>query len=81
MSKLCKDCGKPLLNTRVEICLDCSMKSLRQTFLENPDIKQAYKETLDELSKPENIKKMGDELDVIIYGLLAFHQLSKEKKL
>ena len=37
-----------------------SEAALRKIFSENPDVKQAFKDTLDELSKPENVKRDSD---------------------
>ena len=33
----------------------------RLIFKENPDIKQAFKESIEEMKKPENMKKMVDD--------------------
>jgi hypothetical protein len=41
-------------------------ENLRKIFSENPDIKQAFKDTLDKMSKPENIEKMSKEIHGVI---------------
>lgn len=58
----CSVCGKelpPTLNT--DKCLDCAKKSLQQTFKENPELGKAFKETIEELRKPENVSKMAED--------------------
>jgi len=37
-------------------------KNLQAMFREDPELKAAFKETLDELSKPENIEKLAKEI-------------------
>lgn len=55
----CRECGKILPNgQRTDICLDCSRKNLQKLFRNNPELKDAYVETIEELKKPENIKKI-----------------------
>lgn len=39
-----------------------SKENLRKIFLDNPELKQAFKETLDEMSTPENIDKMAKDI-------------------
>lgn len=58
----CRQCGKELPKIwGTDICLDCSRENLRKTFKENPELKQAFKESVEEMRKPENIKKMADD--------------------
>ncbi len=38
-------------------------ENLKKLFKENPDIAKAFKETIEEMRKPENIKKMANEID------------------
>lgn len=39
-----------------------SKENLRKIFAENPALKQAFKETLDEMRKPENIDKVAKNI-------------------
>lgn len=58
----CRQCGKELPGIwRTDICLDCSRTNLQKTFSEYPEVKQAFKESIEEMKKPENIKKMTDD--------------------
>lgn len=55
----CRECGKILPNEQItDICLDCSRKNIQKLFRENPELKDAFVESINELKKPENIKKM-----------------------
>ena len=57
----CRQCGKELVKTYgPDICLECSMENVRKIFKENPEVKEAFKESIEELKRPENIKKMSD---------------------
>lgn len=44
-------------------------KELKKIFADNPDLKQAYKEALEETFSPENRKKMADDICKIANGL------------
>lgn len=61
----CKECGKEL-NYHAEKCRDCAKKGLQQIFKESPDLRQAYKEALEETFSPENRKKMADDITKIM---------------
>ena len=51
----CRQCGKELKpHWSTDICLECSRKNVKKIFRENPEIKQAFRETIEELKKPEN---------------------------
>ena len=55
----CRECGKMLSNEYItDICIDCSRKNMKKLFRDNPELKDAFIETIEELKKPENIKKM-----------------------
>ena len=41
-------------------------ENLRKTFAENPELKKAFKETLDEMSKPDNVEKMAKGIHGVI---------------
>ena len=59
---ICRQCGKELPNTySTDICLDCSRENVKKIFKECPEVKQAFKESIDELKKPENMKRMVDD--------------------
>lgn len=56
----CRQCGKELKPYwGTDICLECSRENMKKIFRENPEIKQAFHETIEELKKPENIEKMA----------------------
>ena len=57
----CRECGKILpQEQRIDICLDCSRKNMQKLFRDDPELKDAFRETIEELRKPENVKKMAD---------------------
>ena len=59
---ICRQCGKELTNPySIDICLDCSRENVKKIFKEYPEVKQAFKESIDELKKPENMKRMVDD--------------------
>ena len=59
---ICRQCGKELTNPySTDICLDCSRENVQKIFKEYPEVKQAFKESIDELKKPENRKRMVDD--------------------
>ena len=60
--KKCRQCGKELPNAwSTDICLDCSRQNVRKIFKQNPDVKQAFMESVEKMRKQENIKKMADD--------------------
>lgn len=57
----CRQCGKELPKVwSTDICLECSKANMRKIFKENPEVKQAFIESVEEMQKPENMKKMVD---------------------
>ena len=59
---VCRQCGKELpKNFTTNICLECSKENVRKIFKEYPEIKDAFRESIEEMKKPENIKKMVDD--------------------
>ncbi|MBU3126757.1 hypothetical protein [Clostridium tagluense] len=42
--------------------LEQSKENLRKIFAKNPELKQAFKETIDEMSTPKNIEKMAKDI-------------------
>ena len=60
---VCRQCGKELpQNYTTDICLECSRENVKKIFKEYPEVKQAFKESIDELKKPENMKRMVDDI-------------------
>lgn len=60
---VCRQCGKELpKNFTTNICLECSKENVRKIFKENPEIKDAFRESIEEMRKPENMKKMVDDI-------------------
>lgn len=59
----CKQCGieMPEYPNRPDICLECSKANVRKIFKENPEVKQVFKESIEEMRKPENIRKMTED--------------------
>lgn len=46
----CRQCGKELKpHWSTDICLECSRKNEKKILRENPEIKQAFRETIEEL--------------------------------
>lgn len=46
----CKECGKELPKLwSTDICLECSEKNVRKIFEEYPDIKEAFKKTIQKM--------------------------------
>lgn len=59
---VCRQCGKELpKNFTTNICLECSKENVRKIFKEYPEIKDAFRESIEEMKKPENMKKMVDD--------------------
>lgn len=59
---VCRQCGKELpKNFTTNICLECSKENARKILKENPEIKDAFRESIEEMKKPENMKKMVDD--------------------
>lgn len=44
---VCRQCGKELPNdTKTGLCIDCCKSDLKKYFKENPEVKQAFKESI-----------------------------------
>lgn len=57
----CSVCGKELPQIwSTDKCLDCSREAVRKIFKENPEVKQAFRESIEEMQKPEHMKVMVD---------------------
>ena len=58
----CRQCGKELPSSWLtDICPECSKANVVKIFRENPEVKQAFRESIEEMRKPENVKKMADD--------------------
>lgn len=76
--KRCPACEKELPESWAgEKCLDCSRKAMQKIFKENPEAKQAFIETIQELKKPENIERMAKDT---VNFMNALHQLKAKGK-
>lgn len=59
---VCRQCGIELPKLwSTDICLECSKVNVRKIFKEHPEVKQAFKESVEEMKKPENMKRMVDD--------------------
>lgn len=59
---VCRQCGKELpKNFTTNICLECSKENVRKIFKENPEIKDAFKESIEEMKKmvDDTVRFMG----------------------
>lgn len=66
----CRQCGKELPKAwSTDICLECSRANVRKIFKENPEVKQAYQESLEEMKKPENLEKISDSFSKFINAI------------
>lgn len=70
----CIVCGKEVTTPGVDKCLDCSRKAIQQIFKERPEVKQAFKESIEEIQKPENMKKMVDKTCHFMAGIQALQK-------
>lgn len=74
----CRQCGKELPQIwTTDICLECSRENVKKIFKENPEVKQAFKESIEEMRKPENMKKMVDDT---CHFMSAVQALQKARK-
>lgn len=71
----CKQCGKELPKAwSTDICLECSQANVRKIFEENPEVKQAYQQSLEEMKKPENLEKMSNSFSKFIDVILKLRE-------
>lgn len=78
MSKVCKYCGKELPTTwSTDSCLECSKQRVRELFKQDPQLEQAFKESIAEMRKPENLKKMAEDT-VKVFNVL--NELRKKSR-
>ncbi len=74
MSK-CLVCGKELSYV-ADKCGECSKRELQKKFDKDPELKQCFKEALEEAFSPENRKKMADDITKIMN---IFQEVKKRK--
>lgn len=43
-----------------------SQENLKNILSQNPDLRKAFKETINEMSKPENVEKMAKEISSVV---------------
>lgn len=74
----CRQCGKELPKVwSTDICLDCSRENVKKIFKENPEVKQAFKESIEEMKKPENMNKMVDDTVKFMQAIQAVQKKSR----
>lgn len=56
-----------------------SKENLRKILDENPALKQAFKETIDEMRKPENIEKMAKDIHSVVKEVVNINDCLKNK--
>ena len=62
---VCRQCGKELTNPySTDICLDCSRENVKKIFKEYPEVKQAFKESIDDtvrfIQTIQDMQKKGE---------------------
>lgn len=58
----CRECGQELQKTcPTDICFECSKAAMKKLFKEHPEVKQAFKESIEDMKKPEIRKRMVDD--------------------
>lgn len=76
----CKQCNKQLPeHWHTDICMECSEANVRKIFREHPDVKECFRETLDDLRKPENVKKMAEDFTKVAKQVSEVIQQAKAK--
>ena len=74
----CVVCGKELPQIwSTDKCLECSREAVKKIFKENPEVKAVFRESIEEMKKPENMKKMVDDT---CRFMAAAQSLQKGKK-
>ena len=77
----CRQCGKELpKNFSTDICPECSRANVQKIFKENPEVKQAFKESIEEMKKPENMKKMVDSAVKFMSAIQVIHNHNKSRR-
>ena len=62
---VCRQCGKEWTNPySTDICLDCSRENVKKIFKEYPEVKQAFKESIDDtvrfIQTIQDMQKKGE---------------------
>ena len=57
-----------------------SKNSLKKLLDENPDLKQAFRETIEEMKKPENVKKVSNDFAIFLKHLQKVYNESQRSK-
>lgn len=74
----CRQCGKELPKIwSTDICLECSRANVRKIFRENPEVKEAFQESVAEMQKSENMKKMVDDTCRFMSAVQALQKAKK----
>ena len=75
---VCRQCGKELTNPySTDICLDCSKENVKKIFNEHPEVKQAFKESIDELKN----QRLGKEWLTIQLDLCRQYRIYRKKEM
>lgn len=79
--KQCRQCGKELPDTwSTDICLECSKANVQKIFQQHPEVKQAFKESVEEMKKPENMKRMVNNTVQFMQKVQQLQANSKDKR-
>lgn len=49
-------------------------KNIQAILSENPELKKAFRKTLDEMKKPENIEKIANEMTPVIQNIFKIKE-------
>ena len=70
----CRQCNKELPEIYItDICSECSKKNVKALFRENPELKQAFIETVEEMKRPENLKKASEDFIKVAEPIMKLH--------
>lgn len=74
----CRQCRKELPKIwSTDICLECSRENVRKIFKENPEVEQAFHESVQEMLKPETINKMTEDACHFMSAVQALQKVRK----
>lgn len=77
---VCRQCGKELCyGWSTDICTECSRENVKKIFKENPELKQAFKKSIEEMKKPENMKKMVDDTVGFMQTIQSIQSIQKKE--
>ncbi|MEG1565105.1 MAG: hypothetical protein RR365_15510 [Bacteroides sp.] len=66
----CIKCGVDVAIGRQK-CLACSTEDVRALLRKNPELKQAFKDTIRKMRQPENIEKMAEQAVPVVEAVSA----------